>query len=126
MTKLQSVCLSLPSADLSDLDISSEEDFENTDYSSKDEYIEDKNKKSFKTRSSSSAWKAGYLNNKETQFKLYEPSYVSFVPESELPIDFFRKFFKDEIIKVITDSTNEYSVEKNGYSLNVSVDEMEQ
>ncbi len=48
------------------------------------------------------------------------------MPESELPIDFFKKFFKDEIIKVITDSTNEYSVEKNGYSLNVSVDEMEQ
>ena len=56
-----------------------------------------------------------------------EPKYDNFFSEYDLPIDYFKKFLKDEMISVITESTNNYSLdEQSGRPICVTTEEMEQ
>ena len=62
-------------------------------------------------------WTEGDLPFIESTWEHKLPSYESFETDDDLPIDYFRRFLKVEMMESLAKSTNVYSVEKKGESI---------
>lgn len=68
-----------------------------------------------------------WVDGKKMNFEVNVPEYEFYTQQEHVltPVEYFKRFFSDDLFEVIVEQTNLYSVTKSGRSINLTVNELQ-